>query len=253
MADAMREVCDTAHAKSVRLLPSAEETNTLAMVDKWTLDLQRKYNRGSSGAIMYNTYQCYLKAAPENLAAHLADAQKEGYTLGVKLVRGAYLNSEARHLIWDTKEDTDKAYDSLTSAVLRRRYEGLVQPLSSSPESAFPEVNVVLATHNAATVRKAHEIRQQQVQSKEQLVPLAYAQLQGMADEVSCELLALGSDSADAPRVYKFTSFGTMKQCLNYLLRRAAENKDAASRTNDSRVAMGMELRRRFWSGLGVQ
>ncbi|KAK7725425.1 proline dehydrogenase [Botryosphaeria dothidea] len=95
MDSVIREVCDAAAAKNVALLPGAEEEITNAGIDTWTLDLERQYNRIESGqTIMYNTYQVYLKSTPEKLAHHLADAQKHGYTLGVKLVRGAYLASE---------------------------------------------------------------------------------------------------------------------------------------------------------------
>ncbi|GAM85190.1 hypothetical protein ANO11243_031940 [Dothideomycetidae sp. 11243] len=244
MESAIREVCDAAYAKNVRLLPASEETTTTPTIDKWTLDLQRKYNRGPAGSIVYNTYQAYLKDMPNVLSRHLADAKKEGYTFGAKLVRGAYLDHEPRDLIWATKEETDAAYDFMALALVKNKYEGLVQPVDPN-NTEFPDVHVVIATHNAASTRKTVEIRRQQMMNNERLVPLVYAQLQGMADEVSCELLAAGRESAYVPQVYKLSAWGTMKQCLNYLLRRAAENKDAAGRTHESRDAMAQELRRR--------
>ena len=74
----------------------------------------RKYNKGAPGqAVVYCTYQCYLKAAAQILAEHLSLARKEGFILGVKLVRGAYLASDPRHLLHDTKTDTDMTYDGL--------------------------------------------------------------------------------------------------------------------------------------------
>ncbi|EOD48493.1 putative proline oxidase protein [Neofusicoccum parvum UCRNP2] len=97
MDSVIREVCDAAAAKNVALLPGAEEEVTNAGIDTWTLALERQYNRHDSGqTIMYNTYQAYLKSTPAKLASHLADAHKHGYTLGVKLVRGAYLASEPK-------------------------------------------------------------------------------------------------------------------------------------------------------------
>ena len=100
-----------------------------------------------------------------------------------------------------------------------------------------------------------------------------FAQLQGMADEVSCSLIAAaraseaslateGSESIAASRdgmpgvvrekVFKCTTWGSMNECLNYLLRRAAENKDAASRTKDSRMAMQAEIWRRLKGVFGL-
>lgn len=74
---------------------------------------------------------------------------------------------------------------------------------------------------------------------------MAFAQLQGMADEVSCSLVALGKSECSKEKVYKCTTWGPMHECLNYLLRRASENKDAAGRTADTRKAMKAEIWRR--------
>lgn len=253
MDAAMNEVCIAAARKSVSLLPAAEETTTTPTIDAWSLSLQKVYNRGPGApSVIYNTYQAYLKSTPAQLAKHLASAHSEGYTLGVKLVRGAYLGSEPRSRIWPSLEATHEAYDSLAEALLERQYMGLLQPLHGHATSTFPSLNLVLATHNATSVRKAQALRTRQLAQKTELVPLAYAQLQGMADEVSCELIQAGKADAkdaqlvDVPRAYKCTTWGSMDECLNYLLRRASENKDAAGRTAESRAAMGMELRRRL-------
>lgn len=254
----MREVCDLAAAKGVALLPSAEETNTAPAYHEWTMNLQRKYNKERSRPVLYNTYQLYLRGMPAELSKHLTSAKRDGHVLGVKLVRGAYLSSEPKHLLWPTAEATHAAYDSVAEAVLKRQYGGLVQPVHGDGSEGFPEVDLVLATHNAVSVRKAQALRTEQVQQGVERIPLSYAQLQGMADEVSCELIqaskASNSDKkiVEVPRVFKCTTWGTMTQCLNYLLRRAAENKDAASRTRESRVAMGKEMRRRLMALFGL-
>jgi len=81
---------------------------------------------------------------------------------------------------------------------------------------------------------------------------MAYGQLMGMADEISCELLQAGKqagekgDAIDVPKAYKYLVWGTVGECTKYLLRRAQENRDAVSRTRDGRSAMGKELRRRL-------
>lgn len=182
------------------------------------------------------------------MAQHLEKASREGYIAGVKLVRGAYLSSEPRELIWDTKEETDRCYDSLASAVLQRTWTSTVHP-PSNPPPPFPEVNIVLATHNLPSVKAAISIRQQQLLTSppETLPRLAYAQLQGMADEVTQEIVQDEGKKADIrARVVKCMCWGTTGQCLNYLMRRASENKEAAMRTRDTRRAMGAELWRRW-------
>jgi hypothetical protein len=255
MDAAMKEICDAASAKRVALVPSAEETTTNPMIDAWTLNLQKIYNKPDN-IVLYNTYQCYLKAAPASLSQHLHQAKTEGFTLGVKLVRGAYLHSEPREKIWDTIQDTHNAYDAMAEAVLTRSYNTIVKP-TTQDDAIFPRnVGLVLATHNADSVRKAQAIRTNQLRSGQERIPCAYAQLQGMADEVSCELIsatqAKPEEMVDIPRAYKLTAWGSMTDCLNYLLRRAAENKDAATRTVESRDAMRVELWRRIKSTFGL-
>ncbi|KAI9705277.1 MAG: proline dehydrogenase [Bogoriella megaspora] len=275
MSQAMDDVCSAASAKSVSLLPAAEETNTNPGYYTWTLNAQRKYNLDPSRRpTVYATYQAYLRATPAILASHLSDAKKNGFTLGIKLVRGAYLSTEAPELLQPSKEGTDAVYDSLMLQVLKSRYGGILQPDYSTIDLAsFPKVAVVLATHNAESIRKAQMIRSSQrleaLSPNKTLPDLCYGQLQGMADEVSCELIKAAKVAeetekegngqelarkwlADPPRVYKATTWGSLRECLNYLIRRAAENKDAAGRTMGTRDAMKEELLRRAKTLMGL-
>jgi hypothetical protein len=277
MEEAMHAVCAAARDREIALLPAAEETWNLAGYHAWTLGLQRIFNSNnvasspSSSAepprkcVVYNTYQAYLLSARTSLAAHLALAEEENFTLGVKLVRGAYLGSEQeRRVIWPSIEATHHSYDEILSALVQRKYNDFLQPAvkgensaSTATSATLPPTNVVLATHNAASVALAQRLRREQRARGEELTPLAFAQLQGMADEVSCGLLAASAESgkdaaAVKERVLKLTVWGTMTECLNYLLRRAAENKDAASRTSDTRRAMGREIGRRVKKVFGL-
>lgn len=259
MWSAILAACDAAAAKGVCLLPGAEEEATNIGLEKWTLQLQKKYNTLERGhAVVYTTYQCYLKGIPQRLAQHLEKASKEGYIAGVKLVRGAYLTSEPRELIWETKEGTDACYDACAEAVLNRSWTPTVQPPSASTGSSlppFPPVNIVIATHNLASVRKAQAIRASQLLSApaDSLPRLTYAQLQGMADEISQELVQDERKKADTQsKVVKCMAWGTTSECLNFLMRRAVENKEAALRTEDTRKAMGAELWRRSKALFGL-
>jgi hypothetical protein len=202
---------------------------------------------------MYTTYQCYLKAIPDRLAQHLEMASKEGYIAGIKLVRGAYLFSEPRELIFEGKEGTDACYDACADAVLRRQWTDRVAP--SQPSTPFPDTNIVLATHNLPTITKAQRIREQQLLSSppESLPRLSYIQLLGMADEISQALVQNPGMKADVQgRVIKCMTWGTTTQCLNFLLRRASENKEAALRVDGTKRAMGAELWRRMKNAFGL-
>jgi hypothetical protein len=251
---AVTAACDAAAAKGISLLPGAEEEVTNPGLEAWNLQLQKKYNTTERGyAVVYTTYQCYLKAIPERISQHLEKASKEGYTAGVKLVRGAYLNSEPKGLIWESKEGTDACYDACAEAVLKQSWTSSIRP--SSPSIPFPKVNIVLATHNHDSLRTALSIRQKQLltSAPESLPRLAYGQLQGMADEISQELVQSETKKADTQaKVVKCMTFGTITECLNFLLRRASENKEAALRTADTRKAMGAELWRRWRVAFGL-
>ncbi|KAF2002129.1 FAD-linked oxidoreductase [Amniculicola lignicola CBS 123094] len=249
MWSAITSACDAAAAKGVVLLPGAEEEVTNPGLEAWNLLLQKKYNTPDRGrATVFTTYQCYLKGISARLAQHLATAQKEGYIAGVKLVRGAYLASEPRGLIWETREGTDACYDGLAEAVLTQSWTAALPSPPTTPAAHFPAVNIVLATHNAASLQKARAIRSQQLLSAtpSSLPRLTYAQLQGMADEISQALVQSADKKADVQSsVVKCMTWGTTTECLNFLLRRASENKEAAMRTEDTRRAMGREIWRR--------
>lgn len=258
LEEAITAICDLAFARGVRLLFDAEQQAIQAGIDSWAMKYMKAYNsKCTSRACIYNTYQAYLKATPTILAKHLAVAQKEGFTLGVKLVRGAYLGSDPRHLINDTKADTDTAYDGIAESLMRRSYGDILKP-ANEKERAFPQVNLVLASHNNSTVTKAQRIRSNQSRNGEEKIDMVYAQLQGMADEVSCNLLqgceAKGeqtSSSVDVPRAYKYIVWGTTGECMKYLLRRAHENRDAVQRTREGRNAAASEVARRVKSIFG--
>jgi len=256
MLEAMHALCKAASEKGLSLLPAAEETWSLSGFLNWSMSMERVYNLGGR-AVVYNTYQAYLKETPGNIAKHMAMAKEEGFTLGIKVVRGAYLSSEDRNKIWSDIEGTHECYDAIASALIHRRYTDCLPPAEGKADQEMPDLNVVLATHNANSVSKAYALRKEQAAKGETLTKLDFAQLQGMADEVSCGLIAAAKANADDPkavkeRVFKCTTWGPMYEALNYLLRRAAENKDAAGRTHETRDAMRAEIWRRFKGIFGL-
>lgn len=252
LAEAIDDICKLAAARGVRLLFDAEQQALQAGIDEWTMHYMRKHN-APGRCVVYNTYQAYLKATPAVLASHLRAAAKsaaEGkpFAVGAKLVRGAYLGSDPRHLIHDTKADTDACYDGVAAALLRQRWEG---PLAGKDEGCeFPEVHMVLASHNSESVCKGRDIIKR---GEARTTEVAFAQLQGMADEVSCDLIASACEKdAAAVKSYKYLVWGTTGECMKYLLRRAHENRDAVQRTRSGRDAMAAEVWRRFKRVFGL-
>ncbi|KAL2168542.1 hypothetical protein VTG60DRAFT_7147 [Thermothelomyces hinnuleus] len=248
LSSAIDAICRLAADRGVRLLFDAEQQALQPGIDDWSLEYMRKFNTADN-AVVYGTYQAYLKATSSTLSRHLAAAREGGFALGVKLVRGAYLGSDPRHLIHDTKADTDRAYDGLAEALLRRRWNDQLRPQSESDEdAAFPNVSVVLATHNRESVLRAQAILSE---GSADCLDVAFAQLQGMADEVSCELVTRGAGDK-TPRAYKYLVWGSTGECMKYLLRRAHENRDAVQRTRAGRDAMRAELMRRVKKVFGL-
>jgi proline dehydrogenase len=248
LASAIDSICQLAASRGVRLLFDAEQQALQPGIDDWSLAYMRKYNTGQN-AVVYGTYQAYLKSTPSTIGRHLAAASQGGFTLGVKLVRGAYLGSDPRHLIHNTKADTDAAYDGISEALLRGQWSAGLEPPRGEKggTAAFPNVSVVVATHNRESVVKARKV----LSEIDTDVDVAFAQLQGMADEVSCELVTTRAANR-APRAYKYLVWGSTGECMKYLLRRAHENRDAVQRTRAGRDAMRVELFRRVKSLFGL-
>lgn len=254
---ATTEICDLAQAKGVRLLFDAEQDAVQRGIDAWTLQFARKYNRMTPGkAVVYGTYQAYLRSTPTTLARHLALAKEEAFTLGVKLVRGAYMGSDPRALFWSTKEETDKAYNGITDALLKKRWNSVLQPSNEKKdERILSEVAFVLASHNHESVQKAMKIREEQTKRGDTKIDMVYGQLMGMADEVSCELVMaakargvvpLEKTGHGGPKAYKYVVWGSVGECLKYLIRRAEENRDAVVRAKGTRRALREELWKRI-------
>lgn len=260
MREAIIEVCDAAAARGVRLLPGAEMESMNGGIDRWTVDLMRRYNTGGR-VVMFNTYQAYLRSMLAKLAGHIVLAREEGWTLGAKVVRGAYLGSEERGAIWGTKEETNDCYDGVVAGLLRRKWNDVLKAPKDVQEKSFPDISLVIATHNLPSVRKAMALRSHQAQGGEERIDCAYAQLYGMADDVSAEVVQASKAAAvedvkgenvDRPVTLKCATWGRLGECLNFLLRRAAENRDAAGRTEDTRRAMGKEIGRRIRMAFGL-
>ncbi|KAM0794846.1 proline oxidase PrnD [Usnea florida] len=252
LVETMDAIIQKAASQNCRIWIDAEQQVLQPSIDRWTIDLMRKYNRNGE-AVLYNTLQAYLKESRKKLEHQLQAAHREGWTLAIKLVRGAYIQNDIRDRIHDTKAQTDESYDSIVRDLLSGNVNGV-------PEQEFPKIKLFLAGHNAISVAKASNlIRDLQEQGRLKTLP-EFGQLQGMADQLGCELLQFGEDMARAcksskhpvkiPRVYKCLTWGSVRECMQYLVRRAVENRGATGAVKDGMPALARELRRRMIDGL---
>ncbi|OQE44896.1 hypothetical protein PENCOP_c002G00375 [Penicillium coprophilum] len=247
MVKAVDEICIETAKQGSRLWLDAEQQVLQKGLDDWAIETMRKHNK-SETPIVYNTIQGYLKGSKANLDHHLTMAAQGGWTLGIKLVRGAYIEHETRSLIHDTQADTDRSYDLIADSMLCRR-----MPVGKE-NIPFPKAALFLATHNAASATKAIATHQNRLLNNQPTVMLECGQIQGMADELSCELVqnyerALEQSSAanlTVPKAFKCMAWGSVAECMGYLHRRAIENRGAVERTQHMVTALRRELWRRI-------
>lgn len=247
LVKAMDEICIATEKQGSRLWLDAEQQVLQHGLDDWAIEVMRKHNK-SETPIVYNTIQGYLKGSKANLDHHLTLAAQEGWSLGIKLVRGAYIEHETRSLIHDTQADTDRSYDLIADTLLCRRMP------AGKGSLPFPKAALFLATHNAASVTKAITTHQNRLMANQPTIMLECGQIQGMADELSCELVqnyerALEQSSAanlTVPKAFKCMAWGSVAECMGYLHRRAIENRGAVERTQHMVTALRRELWRRI-------
>lgn len=247
LVKAMDEICIATEKQGSRLWLDAEQQVLQHGLDDWAIEVMRKHNK-SETPIVYNTIQGYLKGSKANLDHHLTLAAQEGWSLGIKLVRGAYIEHETRSLIHDTQADTDRSYDLIADTLLCRRMPAGKESLP------FPKAALFLATHNAASATKAIATHQNRLLANQPTLMLECGQIQGMADELSCELVqnyerALEQSSTAnliVPKAFKCMSWGSVAECMGYLHRRAIENRGAVERTQHMVTALRRELWRRI-------
>ncbi|KAA0199537.1 Proline dehydrogenase 1 mitochondrial [Fasciolopsis buskii] len=89
MLKRMDTIANHARSAGVRVMVDAEQSYFQPAVRRLTMEMMRLFNRES--AVVFNTYQCYLKNAREHLHHDLKQAALENFFFGAKLVRGAYI------------------------------------------------------------------------------------------------------------------------------------------------------------------
>ncbi|ETI21004.1 hypothetical protein G647_07347 [Cladophialophora carrionii CBS 160.54] len=256
--EAMDRICEYAASKGCRVWIDAEQQMLQATIDEWAFDLMRRYNRPGRPALVYNTIQAYLKSARDKVHHQLELSQREGWRPAIKLVRGAYIANDMRARIHDTKEDTDASYNGIVEDLLRGNFQA--QGDHHQKHHHTEEIDLLLAGHNTETIRKAARLASELARQSRLKVRLEFGQLQGMADDIGCELLQAADEVKEdkllptantyIPRVYKCLTWGSIQECMQYLVRRLIENRGAAERMKVGAAEFRRELSRRvgIWS-----
>ncbi|XP_045314423.1 proline dehydrogenase 1, mitochondrial isoform X5 [Leopardus geoffroyi] len=164
----------------VRLMVDAEQTYFQPAISRLTLEMQRKFN--IEKPLIFNTYQCYLKDAYDNVTLDVELARREGWCFGAKLVRGAYMAQERARAAEIGYEDPINPTYEATHAMYHRCLNYVLEELKHNAKA-----KVMVASHNEDTVRFTLR-RMEELGLHPADRQVYFGQLLGMCDQISFPL-----------------------------------------------------------------
>ncbi|XP_070618267.1 proline dehydrogenase 1, mitochondrial [Erythrolamprus reginae] len=219
----------------VRLMVDAEQTYFQPAISRLTLEMQRRFNQERPA--IFNTYQCYLKEAYDNVTIDVELSRREGWHFGAKLVRGAYMEQERSRAAEVGYEDPINPTYEKTSEMYHRCLDYILEEVRHSRKA-----NVMVASHNKETVKftlgRMADLGIHPSENK-----IYFGQLLGMCDQITFPLGQAGFP------VYKYVPYGPVKEVLPYLSRRAQENRGLLARAGEEQQLLWTELKRRLLAG----
>jgi proline dehydrogenase len=222
------KVCQAAYDNDTKLLIDAEESWMQDAADNLIEDMMRKFNKEK--AIIFNTLQCYRWDRLSYVKAIHERAQEEGFKLGFKTVRGAYMEKENARAkkhgyptpICEDKEATDVNFNAVTCYCIDN----------------VNDISQFIGTHNEVSSYMALQLMSQKdLHLSDDRI--WFGQLYGMSDHISFNL---GRENANA---IKLMPFGPIKDVIPYLIRRAQENSSVQGQTGRELALLREEKHRR--------
>ncbi len=226
--DRIDRICKAAYDHQQPLFIDAEESWIQDFIDRTVRLMMAKYN--SERAIVYNTVQMYRHDRLDFLNKEIEQAKQAGFKLGIKLVRGAYMEKE--------RERADE-----------RGYPSPIQPDKSSCDKDFDaalelmmnnldQMSICAGTHNEnSSLLLTKLIQEKGIDKGDERV--YFAQLLGMSDHISFNLAHHGYNVA------KYVPYGPVREVMPYLIRRADENTSVAGQTGRELSLIIKERKRR--------
>jgi len=224
----IKTICSTAYENNVRIFIDAEESWIQNAIDKLATSMMRKFNEEK--AIVFNTLQMYRWDRFAYLKQSYADAENGNYFLGLKIVRGAYMEKERERAeemgypspIQKDKKSCDNDYNlALTFCI-----------------SHIDKIALCAGTHNEES-----SILLTKLMAENNLLKddnrVYFSQLLGMSDHISFNLSKHGYNVA------KYMPYGPVKDVLPYLIRRAEENTSISGQTGRELALIIKEKNRR--------
>ena len=222
------KVCKAAYDCNVTLLIDSEETWMQGAADFLCEKMMEKYNK--ERPVVFNTLQCYRWDRLEYLKKAHQHAKSNGYKLGYKIVRGAYLEKENeraeqkgyRTPMCDSKKSTDDNFNAIMTYILDN----------------IDDISLFIGTHNELSSYLAMEIMESRKLAKND-PRIWFGQLYGMSDHITFNLAKEGYNVA------KYIPFGPVSEVMPYLIRRAEENTSVAGQTSRELALLKKEKKRR--------
>lgn len=226
--DRFELICKTAHQKDVALLIDAEESWMQDAADDLVEEMMRKFNKEK--VIVFNTLQLYRWDRMDYLKKLHERAKSDGFYIGMKLVRGAYMEKENARAeekgyqspICASKQATDDNYNTAVDYMMKH----------------IDHMAIFAGTHNEESSYKLMEMQQANNIAKNDK-RIWYGQLYGMSDNISYNLASHGYNVA------KYLPFGPVRDVMPYLIRRAEENTSVAGQTSRELNLLKIERDRR--------
>ncbi len=222
------KTCKKAYDLDVALLIDGEESWMQDAADSLVEDMMRKYNKEK--VVVYNTLQLYRWDRLDYLKDLLKKAKNDGFKVGMKVVRGAYMEKENNRAlekgypspICGSKQATDVNFDTVVAFMVDN----------------LNDVAIFAGTHNEQSCYKLIELMKEK--GLEANNPnIWFGQLYGMSDHISFNLAAEGYNVA------KYLPFGPVRDVMPYLIRRAEENTSVAGQTSRELNLLKQERERR--------
>lgn len=210
----VRKICEEAYTNKQPLFIDAEESWIQQAIDDLVNENMARYNKNE--AIVYNTFQLYRKDRLAYLKTSLEMGKTNGYHVGAKLVRGAYMEKERARAaemnypspIQDTKANSDKDYDLAVEFCVEN----------------IDRMGLCAGTHNEkSSLLLVDLMKKKNIAANDKRV--FFSQLLGMSDHISYNL------SQNGYNVAKYVPYGPVKEVLPYLIRRAQENTSVKGQT----------------------
>ena len=207
-------ISQLAAKKNIGLMIDAEESWIQEPIDYISELLMKKYNKEK--VIVYNTIQLYRHDRLEFLKIKFNHARENNYILGIKLVRGAYMEKENKRAqklgyptpIHFTKDATDVDFNDAVKFCLTQ----------------LESISTIIACHNeSSTLMATKKLIDLSIQDNHPHVH--FSQLYGMSDNLTFNLSDAGFNAS------KYLPFGPIEEVIPYLMRRAEENSSISGQT----------------------